>query len=100
MSRIDVYHHLDEITGLDELKRIVLLMRKEIMTTQAELAQQLTALGAQLDKAKDEITSQVAALEAAIVSAGNVSQEVEDALAALKSKVQVLDDLNPDAPTT
>jgi len=69
------------------------------MTTQAELAQALTALGAQLEKARGEITQKVSDLEAALAGAANVTPEVQAAFDALKAKVQVLDDLNPDAPT-
>lgn len=71
---------------------------EEIMATQAELAQALTALGTQLDKAKAEIVQKVADLEAAIANAGSSTPEVDAALAALKGKVQELDDLNADAP--
>lgn len=67
-----------------------------IMASNAELQQSLTDLGTQLDKAQAEIVAKVAALEAAI-AAGGSTPEVDAALAALKGKVQALDDLNPDA---
>jgi predicted acetyltransferase len=70
-----------------------------IMATQAEVQQILTDLGTQLDKAKGEIVQHVADLEAAIASQGNTTPEVDAALAALKTKVQALDDLNADAAT-
>ena len=67
-----------------------------ISMTQAELAAQLTAAKDQADKAKTEILAKIAALESAL---GTVSPEVEAALAGLKTGVQGLDDIIPDAPT-
>lgn len=66
---------------------------------QAQLAEQLTALAAQAEKAKVEVVQKVADLEAAIIAGGDVSPDVEAALAALKTSVQGLDDLNPDVPS-
>jgi ABC-type transporter Mla subunit MlaD len=68
-----------------------------IMATQAEIAQQLTALKDQLTKIGTEVTTKLGELETAIANAGNATQEVEDALAALKTAVQAVDDLVPDA---
>lgn len=67
------------------------------MATQAELAQQLTDLGTQIDKVFGEITAEIQKLEDAIAAAGGTTPEVDAALASLKAKVQTLDDLNPDA---
>ena len=67
------------------------------MATQAELAQQLTDLGTQLDKVLGEINAEIQKLEDAIAAAGNSTPEVDAALASLKAKVQTLDDLNADA---
>lgn len=72
---------------------------KTINMNQQELAQQLTELAAQTAKAKDEVLAQVADLENKIVAAGNLTPEVEAALAAVKESVQGIDDINPDAPT-
>jgi hypothetical protein len=69
-----------------------------IMATQAEIAQGLKAVTAQLNKAKAEIVAKVAALEQAIGDAGSSTPEVDQALADLKGAAQSLDDLNPDAP--
>jgi hypothetical protein len=85
------------ITTNTELKHLLIGLRELIMTTQQELAQQLTDLGTQLDKTHGEIVQKVADLEAAILAAGTVTPEVEAALEALRTKVQVLDDLNPDS---
>lgn len=67
------------------------------MATQAELAAQLTAIRDQLAKASGEIQARVAALEAAIVAAGNSTPEVDAALDSVRAIAQALDDLNPDA---
>lgn len=72
---------------------------ESIMTTQAQLAAQLTALAAQADKAKAEILAKFADLQAAIDAAGNTTPEVDAALAALATSIQATDDLVPDAPT-
>lgn len=72
---------------------------KRIIMNQQELADQLTALGTQLEKVKTEILAEVANLETQIQNSGNVTPEVEAALNAVKEKVQGIDDLNTDAPT-
>lgn len=69
----------------------------KIMATQAELAQQLRDITAQNEKARVEILAKIAALEAAIATAGSTTPEVDAALADLKASVQIDDDLNPDA---
>lgn len=73
-------------------------LEKVITMNQAELAQALTDASAQAEKAKAEIVAKVAALEAAIMAAGNTTPAVDAALAALNGQVQSLDDLNPDSP--
>jgi len=72
---------------------------ESIMTTQAQLAAQLTALAEQATKAKNEVLAKFDELQVAITNAGNVTPEVETALAALATAVQATDDLVPDAPT-
>lgn len=93
--RIDVYHHFDGDV-LSEIRRITQL-QEQIMTTQAELAEQLLGVRDQVNKVKDEVTAKIAELEDAITNAGDVSPEVEAALAALKSSVQSVDDIVPDS---
>lgn len=66
--------------------------------TQAELAQALTDAAAEAVKAKGEIVSKIADLEAAITAAGNTSPDVDLALASLKEAVQGVDDIVADAP--
>ena len=95
---IRVEHVFPEGEDVKSLLAAINQLKELIMSTQAELATELTAVKAQLDKAKQEIVDKLAALEAAIVAAGNTTAEVDAALADLKGAAQGLDDLNPDAP--
>jgi hypothetical protein len=99
VGRIDVYHHIEGDPRLDELRVVLDQFRSAIMTTQAELAQQILAVRDQLQKVHTEVTGKIAELEAAVLAAGNVSPEVEAALQAVRSALQPIDDLIPDAPT-
>lgn len=67
------------------------------MTSNAQLQQDLTDLGTQVEKIQTEIVARIDALEAAIAAGGTPSPEVEAALAALKGKVDALDAVTPDA---
>lgn len=67
------------------------------MATQQEVANALTALTAQLNKIKTEVSLKLQELADAIANQGNASQEVVDALAAAQDAVKQVDDLNPDA---
>lgn len=92
------YHETNEL--LRELTGKVNHMAKN----QAELAVELNALRDQLKKIGDETGATlktVADLEAALAAGGPLTQEVQDALAALKTQAQATDDLVPDvaAPT-
>lgn len=82
------HHHADKLE----------LAIERVIMNQAELAQSLADIKAQADKSKNEIIDKVTTLEEKIVAAGNTSPEVDAALADLKTSVQGLDDLNPDAP--
>ncbi|MCW5929892.1 MAG: hypothetical protein KIT80_23430 [Chitinophagaceae bacterium] len=91
--------HIHEYNRVDEikmLKRLELLIGK-IMTTVNELADKLTAVNNQLNKAKEEIVSQVQALQDALQNV-ELPVAAQEALAALESTAQMLDDLNDDAP--
>ena len=73
-----------------------------IMATQAQLAADLAAIGAQVTKIGTEtagLQQRITELEAAIETAGGTTPEVDAALAAVKTQVQVVDDLVTDAPT-
>lgn len=59
---------------------------------QAELQAALEAANAKIDK----IVTEVQNLITAVTNAGSTTPEVDAALASLQSKLQGLDDLNPD----
>lgn len=91
--------HIHEYNRVDEikmLKRLELLIGK-VMTTVNELADKLTAVNNQLNKAKEEIVSQVQALQDALQNV-ELPVAAQEALAALESTAQMLDDLNEDTP--
>lgn len=81
---------------------------ENIMATQAELAADLKAVLAQQQKTAGEIAAvqasvdtlkaQIVDLEGQIATGGTVSQELVDAVAAVKAQAQIVDDLIPDAP--
>ena len=89
-------------TKLDpQAMRLLLLINSKqelLMSTQAELATQLSTLVAQVVKSRNEIINHVAAIQAALDAAGNTSADVDAALAALRAELQITDDLIPDAP--
>ncbi len=108
MNVFDYLHWRDtqQLERVSELKKLLLeslANERQIMATQAELAQQLTEIAAQAEKARVEIVAAIGALSArvdeledALNNAGTVSPEVEAALAEVKAAVQTLDELNPD----
>ena len=98
MARVEL--HTDE-SEFQKLRIIILRLQERIMATQAELAQQLTALGVQLGKIGSESSAtlaKVSALEEALANAGNVTPELQAAFDAVKAQVQLVDDLVPDQP--
>jgi ABC-type transporter Mla subunit MlaD len=64
------------------------------------LADDLRTIEDQLNKAKTEVTDKIEALEGALATSGEQTQEVTDAVAALKAVSQNLDDVVPDAVET
>jgi hypothetical protein len=91
--RVDHYHHISQPP---EVPASIEERLDRIMTTQAELAQQITDLTAQNEKARAEVLAKIADMQAAIDAAGTVDQAVLDAFAALKLSVQADDDIVPD----
>lgn len=80
-----------------------------IMATQAELSADLRAVNAQqlktageiaaLQAGQDVLTAKIVELQAIIDAGGTgVTQELIDAVAAVKSQAQIVDDLIPDVP--
>lgn len=92
---VDVFHHLP---APPELPAYLTERLDRIMTTQAELAVQITELTAQNDKARAEVLAKIADLQAAIDAAGAVNPAVLAAFDALKASVQLDDDIVPDVP--
>jgi len=93
--RIDVHHHIHSIPS--GTLQTIFERLDNIMTTQAELAVQITELTAQNDKARAEVLAKLADLQAALDAAGAVDPAVLEAFAALKASVQTDDDVVPDA---
>jgi hypothetical protein len=70
---------------------------RTIMTTQAELAQQIAALTEQNEKARSEVLAKISDMQAALDAAGAVDPAVLAAFDALRASVQADDDIVPDA---
>lgn len=99
-----------ELATKNDLKE----MEKRIMASQAELTADLKAVLAQQQKTSAEIatlqssvdaqTVKIAELEALVAQGGTITQELIDAVAAVKAQAQVIDDQIPDvvppAPVT
>lgn len=99
--RIDHYIHQVTPTPDPLLGQILAALNSfgaQFMTTQAELAAQITALAAQTNKAKAEIVAKLDDLAQALANAGNAAPEVLAAFDALKTAVQGVDDIVPDTP--
>lgn len=95
--RIDVHVWMHD----DPSTTLILTRLNKLMATQAELAQSLADVSAQVSKIGAETSAtlaKVAELEAALAAAGSTTPEVDAALAALKAQVQLVDDLVVDAP--
>jgi hypothetical protein len=74
-----------------------------IMATQAELATELQAVANQLTKIGSETSTllqKITDLEAIIANGPTASQELIDAVAAVKAQAAIVDNLVPDAPPT
>ena len=96
--RMATHNHTHFHYGNEAVLKQINKTLKKIMATQEEVAGQLAALTAQVEKVKTEIQANLDALAEAIAAQGNATPEVEAALAALTASVQGADDLNPDAP--
>lgn len=92
LFNIHIHHHYHF-----ENEDLIIQNLKQIMATQAELAQQLRDVTAQNEKSRQEILAKIEALEQAVIAAGNSTPEVDQALADLKASVQTDDDIVPDA---
>lgn len=84
------------LLGMKDLLYTIFSQLNHIQMDQQQLAAELAALKAQSEKSKTEIINKIDTLEDAIVNAGQVSPEVQEALANLKTAVQGVDDIVPD----
>lgn len=87
------HHHEHELQEIRNQLSLILKNQKNIIMTNAELKDLLTAANAKVDKIKTEIQ----ALKDLVANSGNVPQDVVDAVNALGTNLQSADDLNPDA---
>lgn len=106
MSDIHLHFHIDGEKLLPTLLESFLHINtklEKIMSTQAEIAQALTDLGVQVAKVGEESKAtlqKVADLEAELAKNPDVSPALQAAFDGLKTQVQKVDDLIPDAPVT
>jgi chromosome segregation ATPase len=109
--RFDIHvfiHSASEELFHAELRNITRRL-EAIMATQAELAQTLRDVNTQqrktieeiktLQGSVDQLNAKVAELEQIIANGPEVSQELQDAVAAVKELAQQVDDQIPDVPT-
>jgi chromosome segregation ATPase len=107
---IHVHHHQSDAASVDQLRRDISELRKLIMATQSEQAQVLRDVLEQQKKTAGEITTlqgsvdtlntKIAELEAQIAAGGDASQELIDAVAAVRQQAQLVDDQIPDVVAT
>ena len=69
---------------------------EELLMKLSELTTAIAGVSAQLTKAQDEILAKIAALELALTDV-DLPIEAADAIEALRSQTQALDDIVPDA---
>lgn len=72
---------------------------ESIMATQAELVEQVKAIGDKLTKIGGETSTLLTKVEELKALALNASPELQAAVEAVAAQAQVVDDLVPDAPT-
>lgn len=78
------------------LLTLIIIQLLVMAKTQAEHAQELRDIKVQNEKARAEILDKIKDLEDALAAGGTTTQEVDDALDALKASVQVDDDIVAD----
>lgn len=107
---IHVHHHTHAAAeSVELLRRDINQLREVLMTTQAEQAQILRQVLTQQQKTQGEIATlqgsvdtlnqKIADLESQVAAGGEASQELQDAVAAVKAQAQIVDDQIPDVPT-
>ena len=76
----------------------VLIIKTKEIRIMSEIGDTLKGIADQLVKAKTEIVNKIADLETALNNAGTLPADAQDALTALKTTAQALDDIVPDVP--
>ena len=76
----------------------VLIIKTKEIRIMSEIGDTLKGIADQLVKAKTEIVNKIADLETALNNAGALPADAQDALTALKTTAQALDDIVPDVP--
>lgn len=104
--RVDHHFHLPQgsadqsCAALASVSAQLTELKGLLMSTQAQLAADITAVADQVTKIGGEtrtLLDKIAELQAAIDAAGSVAPEVTEAMAALQAQVAVVDGLVPDA---
>lgn len=90
------YYGCDAETN--SLLKTIIKNQNKMALSQAEAAAELVRIKDQILKSRAEILAKIEALEIAQQNAGNVTPEVEAAMAELKDAAQATDDIVPDAP--
>jgi uncharacterized phage infection (PIP) family protein YhgE len=91
------FKHLEH--RFDKLEAALTYLKDMMTMNHAELISALGTIGSQLVKANGEIQTKIQALTDAVNAAGDtVPQDVADAVTALQTAAQALDDIVPDAP--
>ena len=76
----------------------VLIIKIKEIRIMSEIGDTLKGIADQLVKAKTEIVNKITDLETALNNAGTLPADAQDALTALKTTAQALDDIVPDVP--
>lgn len=97
-TTVEIHYHGAGAAELHALHTQNQHLKELIMATRAENAQAVADLAAQVRKAKQEIVNKIAALELAQQNSGNTTPEEDAAMTDLKTAVQGVDDVVPDAP--
>ncbi len=100
--------HIGRMESFPATKHDLLKLERKLMANTAEIIADLKAIETQQKKSVEEIKAVQASVDELkkkineleeIIASAPVSQELADAVAAVKSQAQITDDLIPDAPT-
>ena len=77
---------------------VLIITKTKEIRIMSEIGDTLKGIADQLVKAKTEIVNKITDLETALNNAGTLPADAQDALTALKTTAQALDDIVPDVP--